>query len=358
MKTDSIFYQIFQSFPEIFFQLIDTDTTQSSSYEFSSVELKQTAFRIDGLFLPNKKSSELPIYFVEIQFQRDPEIYARFFSEIFLYLRLYNKNKKWHGVLIFPKRSLEPKNTISYQLLLESHHITRLYLDELGEIADIPLGLSLIKLIVENKKRTPNLIRSLINKTKAEISNSHHRQKVLDLIETIVLYKLPFMSREELAAMYTFTKDDLRKTRYYQDVRQEAREELAEEVRESIKQEVRESMQQEVRESVKQEVRESVQQEVRESVKQEVRESVQQEVRESMQQEVRESVQQETSKEEALKLVQRLIRRRLGAIAPEFDLQVNQLETIQLENLAEALLDIQTSSDLSSWLENPIIQEV
>ncbi len=310
MKTDSIFYQIFQSFPEVFFQLINTDTKQSSSYEFSSVELKQTAFRIDGLFLPNKKSLGLPIYFVEIQFQRDPEIYARFFSEIFLYLRLYNKNKKWHGVLIFPRRSLEPKNTVSYQVLIESYHITRLYLDELGEITEIPLGLSLIKLIVENKKRTPNLIKSLINKTKSEISNSQHQQKVLDLIETIVLYKLPFMSREDLAAMYTFTKDDLRKTRYYQDVRQEAREELAEEVRESVKQEVRES------------------------------------------------VKQETTKEEALKLVQRLIRRRLGSIAPEFDHQVNQLETIQLENLAEALLDIQTSSDLAHWLQNPIISEV
>ena len=118
------------------------------------------------------------------------------------------------------------------------------------------------------------------------------------------------MSREELATMYTFTKDDLRKTRYYQDVRQEAREELAEEVRESVKQEVRES------------------------------------------------VKQETSKEEALKLVQRLIQRRLGSIAPEFDRQVSQLETIQLENLAVALLDIQNSTDLVNWLENPTISEV
>jgi predicted transposase YdaD len=316
--------------------------------------------------LPSKKSSVLPTYFLEIQFQRDPEIYARFFSEIFLYLRLYKTNRNWHGVLIFPRRSLEPKDTISYQVLLESHHITRLYLDELGEIAEIPLGIGLIKLIVESKRRTPNLIRKLIGKTKAEIPNSQHRQKVLDLIETIVLYKLPYMSREELAAMYTFTKDDLRKTRYYQDVRQEAREELAEEVRESVKQEAREELAEEVRESVKQEAREELVEEVRESVKQEareelaeeVRESVKQEAREELAEEVREFVQQETSKEEALKLVQRLIRRRLGSIAPELNHQVNQLETIQLENLAEALLDIQTASDLANWLENPIIQEV
>jgi predicted transposase YdaD len=66
MKTDSIFYQIFQSLPEVFFQLINADPQQSSSYNFSSVELKQTAFRIDDLFLPNRDFPALPTYFLEI----------------------------------------------------------------------------------------------------------------------------------------------------------------------------------------------------------------------------------------------------------------------------------------------------
>jgi len=98
MRTDSIFYQIFQSLPEVFFQLIKVEAEQSSFYDFSSVELKQTSFRIDGLFLPNKTSLNLPVYFIEVQFQKDTELYGRFFSEIFLYLRLYNNNKNWRGV--------------------------------------------------------------------------------------------------------------------------------------------------------------------------------------------------------------------------------------------------------------------
>lgn len=214
-----------------------------------------------------------------------------------------------NSLLIFPRRSLEPRKILPYKVLLESEHITRLYLDELGEVDQIPLGLGLIKLIVEGKRRTPKLIKNLINKTRSEIPSPLHRQKVLDLIETIVLYKLPFMSREELAAMYTFTKEDLRKTRYYQDVRQEAREELAEEVRESVTAEVRES------------------------------------------------VTAKTRQEEALQLVQRLISRRLGAIAPDLDRQVKVLETSQLENLAEALLDIHHSSDLATWLESLDLEE-
>jgi predicted transposase/invertase (TIGR01784 family) len=49
------------------------------------------------------------------------------------------------------------------------------------------------------------------------------RKKIIDLIETIVLYKFPQMSRGELAAMFSI--NDLRQTRFYQEVLQEGREE-------------------------------------------------------------------------------------------------------------------------------------
>jgi predicted transposase YdaD len=51
MKTDSIFYRLFQTFPGTFFELINRQPSEASAYEFASVELKQTAFRIDGVFL-------------------------------------------------------------------------------------------------------------------------------------------------------------------------------------------------------------------------------------------------------------------------------------------------------------------
>ncbi|AKG21071.1 hypothetical protein IJ00_06965 [Calothrix sp. 336/3] len=84
MKTDSIFYSIFQSFPNTFFELINQPPSLAQVYQFSSVEVKQLAFRIDGVFLPN--TLELPIYFAEVQFQPDKKFYSRFFTEIFNYL--------------------------------------------------------------------------------------------------------------------------------------------------------------------------------------------------------------------------------------------------------------------------------
>ena len=87
VKTDSIFYQLFLTYPALFFELIGQPPELATAYEFKSVELKQTAFRIDGVFLPSSTTSTRPVYFGEVQFQRDPLLYHRFFAEIFLYLR-------------------------------------------------------------------------------------------------------------------------------------------------------------------------------------------------------------------------------------------------------------------------------
>jgi predicted transposase/invertase (TIGR01784 family) len=84
MKTDALFYQLFQTLPDLFFEL--AGITYSESYQFQAVELKQTAFRLDGIFVP--QTTELPLIFVEVQFQKDPTFYGRFFSEIMLYFHI------------------------------------------------------------------------------------------------------------------------------------------------------------------------------------------------------------------------------------------------------------------------------
>lgn len=85
MKTDHVFYKLFKNLPETFFALWGEIPGEAKDYRFDSVEVKQTAFRIDGVFLPKK--SQNPLCFTEVQFQKDPTIYVRFFAEIFTYLR-------------------------------------------------------------------------------------------------------------------------------------------------------------------------------------------------------------------------------------------------------------------------------
>lgn len=293
MKTDSIFYRLFQAFPGTFFELINRQASEASAYEFASVELKQTAFRIDGIFLPVPNLPERPIYFLEVQFQKDSEFYARFFSEIFLYLRLYAPTKAWQAVVVFARRSMEPTEVEPYRVLLESAQVTRLYLNELADTeAEQSLGIGMIKLVVETKKRTPARVRQLVDKARQQLTDEAVQQQVLDLIETIVLYKLPQIGRQELARM--FTRNDLRRTRYYQEVREEVREELQQEVREEVAQEVRQ--------------------------------------------------------EEALELIRRLLIRRISAVNPLLQERLHQLSIAQLEDLAEALLDFSSEADLVAWL--------
>ncbi|MEC4812814.1 MAG: Rpn family recombination-promoting nuclease/putative transposase, partial [Scytonema sp. PMC 1069.18] len=249
MKTDSIFYRLFKTFPEAFFELINQSTTAATAYDFASVELKQTAFRIDGVFVPLPDENKRPIYFVEVQFQKDVELYARLFSELFLYMRLYAPTSAWRAVVIFKTRSIEPTEVEPYRLLIQSNQVTRLYLNELGDISSQPLGVGMMKLVVETKKKTPQLIRNLLDKARAEVKDEALQRKVLDLMETIILYKLPRISRQELAQMFSLSNFDWRKTRYYEELR----EEVIQDVKQEVKQEVKEQVKQEIKQEVKEE---------------------------------------------------------------------------------------------------------
>jgi predicted transposase/invertase (TIGR01784 family) len=92
MKTDTIFYTLLQNLPSVLFEILQQSPTLALHYNFSSVEIKELARRIDGLFLPKPEYTEDPIYFVEVQFQPDDDLYWRLITEAFLYLNQYRPN--------------------------------------------------------------------------------------------------------------------------------------------------------------------------------------------------------------------------------------------------------------------------
>jgi hypothetical protein len=61
LKTDSLFYRLFQTRPQLLFDLLGA-VSAASAYQFQSVELKRTAFRLDGLFTPPMAA---PLFFSE-----------------------------------------------------------------------------------------------------------------------------------------------------------------------------------------------------------------------------------------------------------------------------------------------------
>ena len=223
MKTDTIFYSLFQEFPRFFFELIDRSPDEAATYEFTSREIKQLAFRIDGLFLPKTEEPEKPFYLAEVQFQPDADLYYRIFGELFLYLRQYKPLNPWRVVVIYPNRRIEHEQMLQFQELLTSQRVQRIYLDELPEAADRSLGVKVVKLVIEPAETAAEQARQSIAMARQQLSDPTVLRDLINLIETIIVYKLPQKSREEIAAMLNLS--ELRQTRFYQEVKQEGLEE-------------------------------------------------------------------------------------------------------------------------------------
>jgi predicted transposase/invertase (TIGR01784 family) len=230
MKTDTLFYEIFQTQPALLLELLGHDVAEIVNYDFRSVEVKQTAFRIDGLLIPKRKRSVAPVYFSEVQFQRDDRLYHRFFAEIFVYLKQYPQTPDWQGVLIYPRRSLAPKppQRHLYRSLLDSGQVTSIYLEDLQDQPNLPLGLELIQLTVEPKRRAKAFAQQLVQRVHQETGQPLATTRLLDLIETILVYKFGSLTTKELEAMFGLS--ELKKTRVYQEGREEGRQETIENV--------------------------------------------------------------------------------------------------------------------------------
>ncbi|WNC85771.1 Rpn family recombination-promoting nuclease/putative transposase [Thermosynechococcus sp. QKsg1] len=297
MHRDSLFYQLFAQLPQTLFDLLGRDTPQG--YRFDSVELKQTAFRMDGVFVPPDPSGI--VYFCEVQFQRDNTFYERFFAEIFLYLRLYRHTfSDWQAVVIYPYRQAEQVSFDPYEVLVNSHRLHRVYLNELGSLEGLPLSLALMQLTVLTEAEMPTAARLLAERTRTEAVPKP--EVIIELITTIVLYKFTELSRQEVLRMLGFTTEELKRTRFYRDVYAEAREEGLQEGRAQGREEGRE-----------------------------------------------EGRQQGLQQGEAA-VVLRQLRRRFGSVPNDLEERIRQLSPDQIEALAEALLDFTDLEAVFAWL--------
>lgn len=109
---------------------------------------------------------------------------------------------------------------------------------------------------------------------------------LVDLVETLLVYRLPKLSREEIRVMLNLVDVDLKQTRFYQEV-------FAEGIQEG---------------------------------------------------------RQEGRQEESTSLILRLLRRRFGGLDVAQVARIQRLPLAQAEALAEALLDFQAPADLTAWL--------
>ena len=114
----------------------------------------------------------------------------------------------------------------------------RIYLNELENIPQTSIGLATVQLITLSKAKAIDSTRKLIQRVRQELTPDQKPQELLQLIKTILVYKLPLLNRREIETM--FSLDELKQTQYFQDVREEARQEGRQEGREQGREEGRE----------------------------------------------------------------------------------------------------------------------
>ncbi|MCY7331082.1 MAG: DUF2887 domain-containing protein [Pseudanabaena sp. CAN_BIN31] len=299
MRTDTIFFQLFQTFDNLLFELVGLPPEASEGYHFTSVEIKEKAFRFDGIFIP--EALEKNIWFVEVQFQKRAEFYWEFIGEIFLYLSQYKPHHDWQAVAIFAKRSIEPELPKQFRELFASDslrdascRIVRIYLNELPQ--DESLNLGIVRLIVAPERDAIALAQGLADRV-----GLGDRKKVIEFIDMVLVYKFPQMSREEVEAM--FTLGDLKQTRVYQEALQEG-ERRGEKIGELRGKQIGEQSGQIL------------------GLKQGLKQAA-----------------------------VRLLTRKFGKVAQKLVKRLDKLSAEQLEDLAEAVFDFEKVADLDLWLK-------
>ena len=204
MHTDNLFYQLFRRWPALALDLAGLDPS-AAGYVFRSEELKQTAFRVDGILAP-PTASDAPWVFVEVQYQPDPTLYQRLFAEIALFLRHADPPREWRALVLYPDLGVERILT-GYASFVAMPEIHRIDLSQLrGQDRPTP-GWDLLRLILADATTVVSQAQALL-RTHA---NHPDRPHLLNFIETVLVYQLPRCSREELRTMLGMTDVDLNK---------------------------------------------------------------------------------------------------------------------------------------------------
>jgi predicted transposase/invertase (TIGR01784 family) len=224
VKTDSLFYELFQSSPGVLLELMGMPPAQGGNYSFVSQEVKQTRFQIDGVLLPHDRLADLPIYFVEVQGYRDrrkgENFYYGFFSEILLYLNDYRPQNDWLGVAIFTERRFDPGLPAHFREYASGGRLQRIYLDETPEDWEgHSLEVSAIQLIGVNEAIAPEKGRALIERARVSITDAKALRDILELISTIFVYKFGNLNHKEIESMLGLS--ELKQTKVYQEAKLE-----------------------------------------------------------------------------------------------------------------------------------------
>jgi predicted transposase YdaD len=294
VKTDHWFYGLFQSAPDLITlllpqgsfaaPLLGPDAPGDALYRFEAPELKAANHRLDGAFWPRSDAvgtPEQPVVLLEVQMHAKPGFKHRLGAQSFRFLQLHPQVLHLAVVVLVPHRRLRlGPDQLPQQLQAFVDGVVWLSLEELGQQADLDPLLALLALPVRPEAELQASSQRILKR----------RPDLLSAVQTILLERLPLLTREELMEIATIPAKDLRHTRVAQEWIEEGRQEGLQEGR------------------------------------------------------------QEGLQEGEASVTLRLLNRRCGPLSDATAARIKALPLKQLEALAEALLDFSGPADLAAWL--------
>ncbi len=220
MRTDPLFYELFQAYPQIFFEIVQV--IPLCPYRFESITVKTTEKRIDGVLEPTILGK--PIYFVEVQAFPDKEIYWRVLRECSTYFEQRPKlrDTEWYAFVIWLDK--DDDKGFKKATIYDEQKVQRIYsaylIDILKKLPSNSLALKVLRpLIVDNEQEVRQNIVSWVEQIQQTDLSAETEQRLLMVMTQFIEEKFKTLSYEELCKMLKLTP--LRETISVQKVLQE-----------------------------------------------------------------------------------------------------------------------------------------
>ncbi len=213
MRTDPLFYELFQTAPQIYFELLQIP--QPCPYRFESITVKTTEKRIDGVLEPTEPNQ--PIHFIEVQAASDKEIYWRISREVATYFeqRPELRGRAWQAAVIWlgkpePQENEESDADLGTVLLYDRKNKQRLYsvdiIDLLGKLPENSLALNVLRpLIVDTERQVRQNITTWVEQIHQAGLSPEAEQRLLMVMSQLIEEKFRILNYKELCQMLNLT---------------------------------------------------------------------------------------------------------------------------------------------------------
>ncbi|MCB0187242.1 MAG: DUF2887 domain-containing protein [Caldilineaceae bacterium] len=210
MKTDTLFYELFQAAPQTFFELLQI--TPACPYRYESLTVKATEKRIDGVLEPTVANQ--PIYFLEVQAFPDDVIYWRAMREVATYFeqRPPQKDRAWQTTVLWLNKEDDPGLGTLDPLArppdprLVSADLIEL-LKQLKQVDDKALVLNVLNPLLTDSEREvrQHVVQWAENIRQTPNLDPQTEERLLTVMSQLIGQKFQSLSYKELAKMLRLT---------------------------------------------------------------------------------------------------------------------------------------------------------